>query len=553
MALPKEVYKAFEDIVGARNISEDAGILETYRCIPAQSSAHYGPFYKQITPRSQAVLMPGTTEEVQNIVRLCNKYKLKFKAAGTFWSAMAYIGSDYAIQLDMRRMRSCEIDEKNQIAVIEPYIIGATLQAEAMKVGLTCNIPGVGCSSSVVASVSGWSGTGPATISHGVHSENLLGAEWVLPTGEVLRTGSLGAGSGWFCGEGPGPSLRALLRGAMGTTGSFGVCTKLAMRLYPWPGPTYLPSTGKVPAYKADLPANFKCYTLCFPSWQAYADAVTLIWDSDVAYIGHRQFNMFGREVKGAMIRILTDPDKQLGDITTLLQDPVLKKQTEEMKIEFQLVIAGMTKRDMEYREKVINIILEKTGGWKSSMMLEPDVANWALLYMVRLGHKNLNYVMCGGYEGNFGLSSNMYVATRYMEEAAALKLKWEKESTGIAATGGDSEMGGLAMLGGGGQTMYEFFVNFDAYDKESVEGTYAFIEDTQKWMFAKGLGKDMGRGNSDCRREDGYDVSQEYHDSIYGKMAQPQIYNYMWKIRETFNPNHLGDTYYKTLTPKEK
>ncbi|MBN2061255.1 MAG: FAD-binding oxidoreductase [Deltaproteobacteria bacterium] len=551
MALAPEVYKAFEDIVGTRNISQDIGILETYRCIPAQSSAHYGPFYKHITPRPQAVLLPGSTEEVRNIVRLCNKYKIKFKAAGTFWAAMGYIASDNAVQLDMRRMRKIEIDEKNQTAIIEPYVIGATLQAEAMKVGLNCNIPGVGCSSSVVASTAGWAGGGPSSVAFGSHAENLLGAEWVLPDGGILRTGSIGAGDGWFCGEGPGPSLRALFRGGLGTTGSFGVCTRIAVRLYPWPGPTHLPSEGTIPAYKAVLADNFKCYTLCFPSWKAWTDAVTLVWESDIAYLGHRQFNMFGREVKGTMLRILTDPDKQLCDIPTLLDDPVLKKQTEDMKIEFQLVIAGMTKRDMEYKEKVVDKILEQTEGWKSKMMLEPDLADWSLLYLLRLGHKNLNYVMCGAYEGNFGLTPNMYISTTLMEEAAALKLKWERETTAIAATGGDSEMGSISTIGGGGTSMWEFFTNFDAYEKESIEGTCAFFDDSQKWMLEKGLGRDMGRGNMDCRTIEGYEVSQEYHDSIYGKTPQPLIWQYQWKVREAFNPNYLSDTYYKTLTPK--
>jgi len=32
------------------------------------------------------------------------------------------------------------IDEKNMLAVIEPYVIGAQLQAELMKRGLNCQI-----------------------------------------------------------------------------------------------------------------------------------------------------------------------------------------------------------------------------------------------------------------------------------------------------------------------------------------------------------------------------------------------------------------------------
>jgi glycolate oxidase len=98
MALSREIYQALEDIVGKRNISENIGVCETYRSIPAQSSAHYGPS-DDWTPLPQAVVLPGSTEEVQNIVRICNKYGIEFKASTTFWSTMGYIGGDYAIQL----------------------------------------------------------------------------------------------------------------------------------------------------------------------------------------------------------------------------------------------------------------------------------------------------------------------------------------------------------------------------------------------------------------------------------------------------------------------
>jgi glycolate oxidase len=432
MALSQQIYKAFEDVVGARNISGDPGICENYRSITSQSSDHRGPFLGK-TPLPQAVILPGSTEEVQAIVRICNKYNIQFKAATTFWSVMGYIGSDYSVQIDMRRMRKIEIDEKNMYAVVEPYAIGAVVQAEAMKYGLNLNIPGVGCSSSVVASVSSWVGFGPQTISMGAATENMLAAEWVLPNGEILRTGSLGAGSGWFCGDGPGPSTRAILRAKQGTAGSFGICTRLAIRLHPWPGPAYIPTRGDAPAYKACLPDNFSAYTLCFPSWDAYANCVNFLHRAEILYLGHRQFTMFGRDIKTAMIKILNDPNGQFADMEKYIQDPELKKANEDMKIDIQVIIAGMTKRDTEYKEKALDHILKKVGGWKNEFMLDQDVKDWVLLYLLRLGHKNLNYTLCGSYEGNFGLSSNIFVSSSLMEEASALKKAWEDKTSYIA------------------------------------------------------------------------------------------------------------------------
>jgi len=549
MALSRDIYKAFETIVGKRNISEDPGVLDTYRCIAAQSSAHYGP-YDHKTPKPQAVLLPGSTAEVQSIVGLCNKYKIEFKAATTFWSAMGYICTDNGIQLDMRRMNSIEIDEKNMLAIVEPHVIAAAVQAEAMKVGLNLNIPGVGCSSATLASVAGWVGFGPASISMGCGSENMLGAEWVLPNGELLKTGSLGAGSGWFCGEGPGPSTRAILRGFQGSTGSLGICTRLAVRLHPWPGPTDLLSRGNIPAYKASLPDNFKTYTLCFKDWDGYAKGINLLHQNDIVYIGHRQYNMFGRNLKTAMLEILNDPDKQLCDIPALLEDPKLQKANKDMEIDIQIILAGMTPRDLEYKEKALDKVLELSGGWKSEYMISKEMQDYVLLYLIRMGHKNLNYVYCGAYEGNFGLSSNVFVSSSVMEEASAFKRKWELEHPYFVASGGDSDMGSICIIGGGGPTGWEFFTNFDAYDKESIKGTADFFNDTQHWMNEKGLGVDMGHWNQDLRREDGHGMTQEEHNTMYVNLPQPLIPVYQYKVREIINPNNLCGSYYRTLDP---
>src|SRR5512139_68282 len=98
MTLSKEVYAEFESIVGPENISDDPAILDSYSYSLSQTSLHMGPSYGVFTPRGEAVLMPGCTEEVQAIVKLCNKYKLRLKSSSTFWSAMGYPSYDHTIQ-----------------------------------------------------------------------------------------------------------------------------------------------------------------------------------------------------------------------------------------------------------------------------------------------------------------------------------------------------------------------------------------------------------------------------------------------------------------------
>src|SRR3972149_5017385 len=214
MTLSKEVYRQFETIVGTNNISDDPALLDSYRYPLSHTAIHVGPYYRVYTPRGAAVLLPGNTAEVQAIVKLCNKYRIKFKPSSTFWSAWGYPLEDDTIQLDMRRMdRILEIDAKTQFAVVEPHVIGAILQAEAMKVGLNTHIHGPGSSCSCLASATALGGLGPDTLYMGNHNENILGVEWGMPAGGVVRLGSAGSGLGWFCCDGPGPSLKGIVRG----------------------------------------------------------------------------------------------------------------------------------------------------------------------------------------------------------------------------------------------------------------------------------------------------------------------------------------------------
>ena len=555
MALEREIYKAFESVVGEKNISEDPGILETYRCAAAQSSAHYGPFDHR-TPMPQAAIMPGNTKEVQGVILLCNKYKIKYKASTTFWAAHGYIGSDYAVQIDMRRMKKFELDAKNMTMIVEPYVIAATAHAEALKAGLVCNIPGVGSSSSLVANASGWGGPGPSTIYAGTASENFLCAEWVLPNGDIVYSGSAGAGAGWFCGEGPGPSVRAMFRGGSGTMGEMGICTRISFKLSPWVGPTDLISEGHAPAYRAKLPENFKAYALCFPDWDRWAQAMLALGDAEIIFTGHRQFSMFGRDIKAAMIEILNDPDKQLCDIPALTKDPKVMATNESLKHDMYVVIMGMTPADMAWKEAALDKILEMHGGWKDQRCLDPEIMEWLLMYFVRLGHKNLNYALCGAYEGHFGLlGSNLIHSASLCEEASMLKKEWEQKGTFIAAVGGDSTMGGLTSIGGGGGPMlWEYFAHFDAHDKDSINQTREYITNvSQEFQAAKGLGPDFCRMASNFRREDGYSYTQDEHNEIFAKAAHPEPQLFQWKIREAFNPNHLGSSYYETLDPEYK
>jgi len=118
----------------------------------------------------------------------------------------------------------------------------------------------------------------------GYAPRNILGVEWVLPTGEILRTGSLAVpGAGYFWGEGPGSDTRGLLRSLVGHFGALGVITKMAVKLYPWPGPHVFPTEGVAPEKKSELPKQkFRWYLFIYPSLKETVNAMYEIGKAEI-------------------------------------------------------------------------------------------------------------------------------------------------------------------------------------------------------------------------------------------------------------------------------
>ena len=119
MTLSKNQYTAFEDIVGPEYISNNPAILYSY----SWRSGLYAP-PQDFSPLFEAIILPNTNEEIQAIVKLCNKFKIQFKASSTGWGPYNDATAPGCIKLDLRRMnRIIEINVKNMYAVVEPGLL----------------------------------------------------------------------------------------------------------------------------------------------------------------------------------------------------------------------------------------------------------------------------------------------------------------------------------------------------------------------------------------------------------------------------------------------
>ena len=406
MVLSKEQYSAFEDILGPANISADPVILASYSWRSGLLAGAY-----KFAPRFEAVVLPDSTPEVQAIVRLCNKYKLQFKASSTGWGIFNDAPGPGVVRIDLRRMnRIVEINEKNMYAVVEPYVIGAQLQAELMKRGLNCNMCGAGsnCSALPIAS---HQGIGHMSQSASYGERNMLALEWVTPEGEIVRLGSLGSLDEWFCGDGPGPSLRGVVRGNVVPLGGLGVFTKAAAKLYHWPGPAHFNLEGVSPHYAPpEYPKNFYIGFYSFPSIDALDQAQQMVGEAEIGY----QLMGFNAAMASANMATSNEEDVKLfEEFSKYVQGP-----------SFMISIAGDSDRDFQFKRKVLDIIIEKTGGQLIPRILDdPKVASACLWrYLRSTGSIREVFRVSGCFGGEVGQTDVFRLMTDYIAVSGAEK-----------------------------------------------------------------------------------------------------------------------------------
>ena len=367
MTLEKDHFSAFEDIVGPENISADPVILFSY----AWRSGLYAGVEK-FTPRFEAVLLPDTTEQVQAIVRLCNRLGLQFKASSTGWGPYNDAPGPGVVKLDLRRMnRIIEINEKSMYAVVEPYVISAQLQSELMKRGLNCNQCGAGTNCSALP-IAAHQGIGHLSQSASYGERNQLALEWVTPEGDIVQLGSLGDSGQWFCGDGPGPSLRGVIRGNVVPLGGLGVYTKAATKIYHWPGPPTFPIEGISPRYAPSyVPDHFSIGFYSFATMDNLDEAQGLIGESEIAL----ELMGFNAAMASANMATSNEEDIRLfEEFKNYVQGP-----------SFMIIIAGNSARDFEYKTKALSLIIERTGGKAIPKLLDdPKVAGACLWRWIR-------------------------------------------------------------------------------------------------------------------------------------------------------------------------
>ncbi len=468
------LYKKFESVLGEENITQDPCTLDAYRYqwVMAEHGEIPDTAIRLLPHRAECVVLPSTTEEVQAVVKLCNRYGLKFKAHSTGWGAHAAPHQPGVVLMDLRRMnRLIEINEKDMYALVEPYVIWGQLQEMAFKKGLNCCTIGAGsCASPLASCTSGW-GSAHFNVSMGYSQRNVLGVEWVLPNGEVLRLGSPGSGAGWISGDGPGPSLRGAMRGLVGGVGGFGVFTKCAVRLYHWGGPPSLPSKGFVVGEErlVDYPSNTKIIMPSFETVEDMHQAMSKIGESEIA----DAVVILGR----GLLALAFAPDNS-GSVD-MLRDflPMLPKYA------FNLFLVGNTPDELEYKLAVTDKILEATRGEKLDILDQDEALRDAvLLAIVKVGNVAARTFSTAGSFNPLG--SHMFSSFRNWVKMHKVVEKLKKEycaSGNILDDSGDGTWG-PGVMDQGHNWYFENEVAFDHTVPESKKAMSGLTDEVVAW-----------------------------------------------------------------------
>ena len=174
-----------------------------------------------------AVVLPSTTEQVSKVLAYCRQVGLKIvpRGAGTSLSGGALPLAD-GIVLGLSKMsRILEIDYENRCVVAQPGVTNlAITEAVAQQGFYYAPDPSSQIACTIGGNVAENSG-GVHCLKYGLTTNNVLGVEMILLTGETVRLGGQAL-------DGPGYDLLGL---TIGSEGLLGVVVEVTVRLLPAP------------------------------------------------------------------------------------------------------------------------------------------------------------------------------------------------------------------------------------------------------------------------------------------------------------------------------
>jgi len=224
-----DLYNKLERIVTDKFISNDIYVRHAY--------SRNVDLVLQGVP--DIVIRPKDAQEISEILKVANEENVSVipRGAGICEFGGSKPIGDNGIVLDLKRMDNIlNLDEENLIVTVEAGISWGKLNEHLCHFGLYtgCMGPGSGMSASIGGGISHHSVGGGGCAKYGACTNQLVSLEVVLPTGEIIETGSQANRFSKFPFNrfGNGPDLAGIF---CGDNGIFGVKTKVSLQVFPKP------------------------------------------------------------------------------------------------------------------------------------------------------------------------------------------------------------------------------------------------------------------------------------------------------------------------------
>ena len=215
----EEIIGKLQNISGNDWVVSDMSQMESYLYDETELAV------RPVAADGCVVVKPGSAEEVSDIVKLANEYKIPVVARGGGTGLCgAAIPTSTSIVVSLERLNKLvEFDDKNIMVTVEA---GVTLEGllEIMKEHDNLFFPvHPGDEGAQIGGMVVENAGGVRAVKHGIMRNHIKGVEVVLPTGELVNLG------GKLIKNNMGYDLLHMM---IGSEGTLGIVTKATLKLY---------------------------------------------------------------------------------------------------------------------------------------------------------------------------------------------------------------------------------------------------------------------------------------------------------------------------------
>lgn len=217
MGLNSSIYRHLQKISGRSNVTQDKEELLCYS---------YDATGTSFLP--DAVVFPGSENEISQILKLASKEKLIVvpRGTGSGMTGGAVPVNGGLVIVTSRMNQILEIDENNFFITVQPGVIVSDIHKSVEAKGLFYPPDPASSSVCTIGGNIGECAGGPRAVKYGVTRDYVLGLRAVLPSGEVIKTGVSTA---------KGVAGYDLTRLIVGSEGTLAIVTQMTLKLLPKP------------------------------------------------------------------------------------------------------------------------------------------------------------------------------------------------------------------------------------------------------------------------------------------------------------------------------